>query len=87
MYLAECSKGDPDVCFPPDEEPHLYAIAKRICEECPVSGFCLEIGLDEKWGMWGGLDPIERAKLAKSPKLPKDRLERRRFLRVYAYTN
>ena len=87
MYLAECSKGDPDVCFPPDEEPHLYAIAKRICEECPVSGFCLEIGLDEKWGMWGGLDPIERQKLAKSPKLPKDRLERRRFLRVYAYTN
>ena len=87
MYLAECSKHDPDTCFPPDEEPHLYDKAKRICEECPVSGFCLEIGLDEKWGMWGGLTPDERYKLAKSPKLPKERLEKRRFLRVFAYTN
>jgi hypothetical protein len=49
-------------------------------------GFCLEIGLEDKWGVWGGLDPIERSKLVKSGKIPTERLEKRRFLRVYAYT-
>ena len=87
QHHAECISHDPDTCYPENDEPHLFAIAKKMCEECPVVGFCLEIGIDDKWGVWGGLDPIERYKLSKSPKLPKDRLERRRFLRVYAYTN
>ncbi len=87
MYSAACRDSHPDTCFPENEEPHLYAIAKRLCEECPVVGFCLEIGLDEKWGMWGGLDPIERQKLSKSGKVPKHKLDKRRFLRVFAYTN
>ena len=87
MYSAACRDANPDTCFPPDEEPHLYDIAKRLCEICPVVGFCLEIGLDEKWGLWGGLDPIEREKLRKSGKVPKDRLEKRSYLRVFAYLN
>jgi hypothetical protein len=33
------------------------------------------------------LDPIERFKLVKSGKVPTERLEKRRFLRVYAYTS
>jgi hypothetical protein len=45
------------------------------------------IGLEEKHGMWGGLDPIEREKLRKSGKVPKDRLDKRRFLRVFGYLN
>jgi hypothetical protein len=87
MYSAACRNAPPDTCFPENEEPHLYAVAKRLCEECPVVGFCLEIGLEEKWGMWGGLDPIERQKLAKSGKVPKERLEKRSYLRVFAYLN
>ena len=89
MYSAACRLADPDTCFP-DDEPYVdvqFAKAKRMCEECPVVGFCLEIGLDEKWGVWGGMTPDERYKLSKSPKLPKGRLERRRFLRVHAYTS
>jgi hypothetical protein len=35
--------------------------------------------------MWGGLDPIERQKLLKSNKIPKERLERRAFLRKQAW--
>jgi hypothetical protein len=58
-----------------------------MCEECPVVSFCLEIGIDEKWGMWGGLDPIERKDLIKSNKIPAERLAKRKFLRVFAYTN
>lgn len=87
MYSAACRLADPDTCFPENEEPHLYAIAKRMCEECPVSGLCLEMGIDERWGMWGGLDVIEREKLRKSGKVPSGRLEKRKFLRIYAYTN
>jgi hypothetical protein len=73
--------------FPEDDEPILYERARRVCEECPVAGFCLEIGLYEKWGMWGGLEPNARLKLAKSGKLPKEKIERRKFLRVFAYTS
>jgi hypothetical protein len=87
MYSAACRDAHPDTCFPPNEEPHLYDIAKHLCEICPVVGFCLEIGLDEKWGMWGGMTPEERNKLSKSDKLPKERLEKRRFLRVFGYLN
>lgn len=86
QHHAECISHDPDTCFPENDEPHLFAVAKKMCEECPVTGFCLEIGIDDKWGVWGGLDPIERHKLVKSGKIPTDRLEKRRFLRVYAYT-
>lgn len=87
QHHAECISHDPDTCFPENDEPHLFAIAKKMCEECPVVGFCLEIGIDDKWGVWGGLDPIERQKLVKSGKVPTERLEKRRFLRVYAYTS
>jgi hypothetical protein len=86
QHHAVCIDNDPDTCFPENDEPHLFAVAKKMCEECPVIGFCLEIGLDDKWGVWGGLDPIERQKLIRSGKIPTERLEKRRFLRVYAYT-
>jgi hypothetical protein len=87
QHHAVCIDHDPDACFPENDEPHLFAVAKKMCEECPVVGFCLEIGLEDKWGVWGGLDPIERQKLIRSGKVPTDRLEKRRFLRVYAYTS
>jgi hypothetical protein len=87
QHHAVCIDHDPDTCFPDNDEPHLFAVAKKMCEECPVVGFCLEIGIDDKWGVWGGLDPIERFKLSKSGKIPIERLEKRRFLRVYAYTS
>lgn len=86
QHHANCLDAHPDTCFPEDEEPYLYEQARRLCENCPVTGYCLEIGLDERWGMWGGLDPKERLKLAKSGKVPTDRLERRKFLRMYAWT-
>lgn len=87
MYSAACRDADPDTCFPENDEPHLIAKAIRMCETCPVVGFCLEYGLEERHGVWGGLSPDDRYKLAKSPKLPKDRLERRAYLRVTAFTN
>lgn len=88
QYHARCADEPLDLCFPEDNEAtYLYEKARRMCEECPVTGFCLEIGINEKWGMWGGLDPKERQKLLKSGKVPEDRLERRKFLRMYAWTS
>ena len=86
QHHASCIEAKPDTCFPENDEPHLYEVARRMCEECPVSGYCLEIGINERWGMWGGLTPDDRHKLIKSGKIPTDRLERRKFLRIYAWT-
>ena len=82
-YAAPC-RDNPDLMFPENE---IYNEAKRVCESCPVISYCLEIGLHEKFGVWGGLDPIDRHRLLKNKELPKDRLKRRKFIRIFAYTN
>jgi len=87
QHHAACISFEPDLCFPENDEPHLYAIAKKVCEERPVVGMCLEIGLEEKHGMWGGFTPEDRLSLIKSGRVPQDRLDRRKFLRVTAWTN
>ena len=87
QHHAACIEFPPDLMFPENDEPHLYAIAKKVFEECPVVGICLEIGINEKWGMWGGLTPDDRYLLTKSQRIPVDRLDRRKFLRVYAWTH
>jgi len=40
-----------------------WAAAKEICAGCPVASSCLDDAIenDEPDGVWGGLDPIERA--------------------------
>jgi WhiB family transcriptional regulator, redox-sensing transcriptional regulator len=42
---------------------HL-APARKICMKCPVRYECLEYGLDEPWGVWGGHSPSQRRKLS-----------------------
>ena len=66
---AEC-KGKPGHIFFPDDtrgRPRdgndLYARARAICHRCPVVQECLNDGLDELHGMWGGLSPNERQEL------------------------
>jgi len=39
---------------------NLIAKAKKICATCPVREECLEFGLTEPIGIWGGLTPKER---------------------------
>lgn len=34
--------------------------AKRMCIVCPVRQTCLEKNIDEPWGIWGGLNTVER---------------------------
>lgn len=57
----------------PSDRPEDYAVAKSLCDRCGVKAECLDYAIltAEKWGMWGGLTPKERA-------AEKRRRERRR---------
>jgi hypothetical protein len=39
------------------------AVAKRVCVGCPITAACLELGMDEEYGVWGGLTASERTAL------------------------
>lgn len=64
MDRALCAQTDPELFFPerPGVSPRL---AKQICAGCPVRVECLEYALrnGERFGVWGGLSPKERARL------------------------
>ena len=51
--------ADPSIFFPdifhPDDEAK-WAEAAAVCDDCPVRTDCLEAGIDERFGLWGGLD-------------------------------
>lgn len=40
-----------------------YAEGRAVCARCPVTDACLEYGLREPDGLWGGLSPRQRARL------------------------
>jgi WhiB family redox-sensing transcriptional regulator len=46
-----------------------YAEAKTLCQRCPVQAACLDAALtvgrieDQRYGVWGGFIPSERATL------------------------
>lgn len=68
---ALCTQSDPDLWFL--ESPDRIATAKRICDQCPVRGDCLDAALDHesnfgytyRHGVWGGTTPAERDELAR----------------------
>lgn len=45
-----------------DKAPVKVAVAKRVCDGCPVSPQCLRWALKarERHGVWGGMTPRER---------------------------
>ena len=47
----------------PIDEPELVAEAISICGTCVVRAECLEAGIDERYGVWGGLTARERDEL------------------------
>lgn len=53
----------------------FYEEGKALCDVCPVKDECLAHALEnkERWGMWGGLTPIERRRI--------ERRERRQRLK------
>lgn len=43
--------------------PANVRVAKQVCGPCPVRVECLDYGLEEKLGIWGGLGEHERRDL------------------------
>lgn len=58
-----------ELFFPPDAidgrrlPKSYYNEAKALCAKCPVRATCLERGMDEEFGVWGGLTRAERKRL------------------------
>lgn len=71
MARGACARhASPDLWF---SDPHGRA-ARRSCNTCPVRNPCRAYALDlaargvELSGIWGGLDPDQRAELAHQPR-------------------
>lgn len=65
-YLARCAEPLGDrATFDPwyDHDPTLTALAVSTCQLCPVKKECLEEGLEDEHGIWGGWHPSEREHL------------------------
>lgn len=68
---AACAGVDPATFFPDAKAGKAYAAASAVCHSCPVVWQCLDDALDEehdlgtqgRYGMRGGLDPEQRARL------------------------
>lgn len=58
---AKCIGVDNSIFFPERGQPTWPA--KLVCAECPVREPCLEAGMREHQGIWGGLSERERRKL------------------------
>lgn len=57
---AACHGLDPRIFFPVEDDD--AALAKAVCEACPVREPCLEyaLGVREREGVWGGCTERER---------------------------
>ena len=55
---AACAGMPVDLFFPVEGDTGEQA--KRVCAVCPVADECLDAGLFEQHGIWGGLSPSQR---------------------------
>lgn len=65
LSYADCTEpGGPDM-FPDDGNDRGIALAKTVCQGCPVRVQCLTSALDsgERFGIWGGFTTDERRSL------------------------
>lgn len=66
MARGLCAAKPPSLFFPSDGVG--VEVAKRICEECPVRGTCLEYAIENRidHGVWGGTSERERRRILKA---------------------
>ncbi|MFF4388520.1 WhiB family transcriptional regulator [Streptomyces sp. NPDC001552] len=75
---AACSDLDSPVFFPDSSNAVGIAYAKSFCTGCPVRSACLTHALNyrEDYGIWGGLDEVERAELLRKARLAAEKQRR-----------
>lgn len=61
---ALCAQVDPDAMFP--EKGGSSKTAKQVCARCPVRAECLAFGLEDRFGIYGGLSERERRSLVRT---------------------
>lgn len=63
MQQAACRGLDPNLFIAERGDTDTIRNAKAICKTCPVKTECLEYGLEEKHGIWGGLAEKQRRQI------------------------
>jgi len=73
---AACRDSEANIFFADAASTHAE-MAKEVCGRCPVARQCLDYALDaeEAHGIWGGLDPDERARIRWGRRLPRRRFD------------
>jgi hypothetical protein len=63
MAQGLCAGMSPELAeryfFPTTGQKHP-ALARRLCQACPVQPQCAAFGADEEYGLWGGTTPLTR---------------------------
>jgi WhiB family redox-sensing transcriptional regulator len=60
---ANCIGTDPEAFYFEEHQTRMPALVRRICNNCEVRNECLEAGMDEDWGIWGGMTKSERIRI------------------------
>jgi WhiB family redox-sensing transcriptional regulator len=60
---AACHDADPDAPFAAPGSDVEAEFVKTYCRGCPVRRECLRFGLDQGYGVYGGLNAIQRGRL------------------------
>lgn len=65
-HRAACAGYEPELWWADTDSPRAQAAAVDICRACPVRQECLRhaLALPEREGIWGGLLPYQRKRLA-----------------------
>lgn len=66
MHERACRDADPrkfDASTGEAPTSKRVLLAKETCQGCPVRVECLEFGINEEFGVFGGLAPVERKAL------------------------
>jgi hypothetical protein len=79
QHYAQCTLDDPDLLYPDETDLAGVRKAKWICSNCPVKGFCLELGWADDWGIWAGFTISERKRLRKVFNMKDKTIQERRL--------
>ena len=61
QFEARCTPEDSALMF--SELKSKVARMKAICVECPVQVKCLDFGMSNEFGIFGGMTPEERSQI------------------------
>lgn len=64
---ANCIGCDPEAFFS-EATTGTPKQVLRVCGACEVQAECLQAGMNEDWGVWGGLSRVQRSRIRKTVK-------------------